>query len=307
MRPTSFRWHWLARASALLLALPLYGGCKTETASDEKPPNASAAAARRPPQPAEKLQPPPLQPPPEASPIAGGGHIQILRQGQGQGPRPNQLVEAEVSIWTAAGKLVESSRTIEGPADFQMRLLSPGLQAALGRLGPGSSAILWVPERQVAGFKPPSWPRGELVIEIEVLALHDDPEPIVEELAPAPSSPKAPPPDLVDAPDDARRTSTGLRYVVRRRGGDTRPASPEARLAVQVTAFALRLEVETLFEDRKMTFTPKTAPGGLGEVLATMSVGSLVRVWVPADRSGAVLPGRDGSTLVLDIYLHAIE
>lgn len=300
------RWLALVVPVAGLLCC---GGCRSRADDDSGTTKVDDPVTAEP-VPAEQLEPPPLSPPADALSVPGGGHWKQLRAGTGAGPRPDQLVTAEVSVWGTDGKLAESSRTIRGPASFQMRMLPETLHTVLGRLGPGSSAILWLPRHQVAGFKPPSWPQGAVVIELEVLAVEDDPEPVIERFEAAGTLPNRAAQRAVDVgsiPSGAKKTSSGLRYVVQREGSGPRPASARARLATYVNAYALRLEAERILEQQRMVFTPEEAPGGLGEALMALRTGGLLQVWVPADKAGDILPGRDGVELVLDVYLHAVE
>src|SRR5688572_7154087 len=53
---------------------------------------------------------PPLLPPPGSKAIAGGGHWQLLHQGQAPGPMAPQRLRADVGVWDQSGKPVFSSR-----------------------------------------------------------------------------------------------------------------------------------------------------------------------------------------------------
>jgi hypothetical protein len=157
----------------------------------------------------------------------------------------------------------------------------------------------------IEGFRPPNWPPDGVIIEINLFALDDDPEPNVRPMEDQPSKANKLPENVVP-PASAMRTKSGLLYAIVRDGAGPKPANPREQMTLELSAWQLDLGSEQIFDGLTLNLSPERAPGGLGEVLTQAKVGGLVRVWVPADRAGSVFPGREGSQLLLDIYLRSI-
>jgi FKBP-type peptidyl-prolyl cis-trans isomerase len=212
-------------------------------------------------------------------------------------------------VWTPAGKKVFSSMPSQDGLSVDLDSLSPALREVVRLAGIGGVIRLWLPPDGMAGWEPKSFPPGDLIFEIEVLA--EGPADVTDTVTlDAPASAATPtlaPPDLADAPKDARTTRSGLKYVVQRDGTGPHP-NRNATSRLSVNAWAKRgLTLEERERNFAVTVTTMSAPAGLGEVLAQLGTDGKARVWVPVSRAEDLFPQHKDQALILDVTLTGFD
>ncbi len=113
-------------------------------------------------------------PPRAASWTPSGVAIQVLRPGVGTvHPTMNNSVKVNYTVWTADGKLYESTVISDHPATFLLGTALAGWREALPRMVPGEKARLWIPAALAYGDHPanPLLPAGPLVYDLELMEL----------------------------------------------------------------------------------------------------------------------------------------
>jgi len=144
----------------VLLAVALtLAGCKLK---DEPPPPGSG--------------PPPIPapadvaaPPKDALMTPSGIASKVLRVGLGSiHPRPNQVITAHYTGWTADGKMFDSSYQRAEPLQIGLNQVIPGWTEAIQLMVIGEKRRFWIPGRLAYDGQPGS-PQGTLCFEIELL------------------------------------------------------------------------------------------------------------------------------------------
>jgi FKBP-type peptidyl-prolyl cis-trans isomerase len=187
--------------------------------------------------------------------------------------------------------------------------------AVAAKLPAGSKAWFWLPPPLVHTIREqhPNFPIPDsaLVLEYEPVEVgHRTPAPPASAQEAAARAPtRFPPPDAAGPPKDARVSASGLHFVVLRPGTGSAKAKPDDKLSLRLTLWpVLGLVVDNpLFAERPSATTLARAPAGLASVLQTLTVGSVVRVWLPPGKAEQVGPVPAGREAVLDIVLEQLE
>jgi FKBP-type peptidyl-prolyl cis-trans isomerase len=123
--------------------------------------------------------------------------------------------------------------------------------------------------------------------------------------------PPATPPDVAEAPADAKRTTSGLAYKFLKHG--TGKSHPRAEDTVEVH-YSGWTTAGDLFDSSVVRGQPTSYPldgviAGLTEGLQLMVVGDKVRFWIPARLAYGDRPkaGEPKGELVFDVELLAIK
>ena len=106
--------------------------------------------------------------------LPSGLAIQVRAAGAGDAhPTEMSRVMLNLSGWTAAGVLYESTAMSGRPVIYVVRDLMPGLREAIEQLVVGEKARVWIPAALAYGEKPRhrSLPAGRLVYDLELLAI----------------------------------------------------------------------------------------------------------------------------------------
>jgi peptidylprolyl isomerase len=205
-------------------------------------------------------------------------------------PRAWDRVTLHYAGWTRAGVLIESSRK-EG-AIFDVASVMPGWREALQLLSVGDRARVWIPEA-LAYPGQGGVPQGDVVFELELVAVERRPEP--------PRPPRA----LSKAPGDARKTKTGLAYRMLKQGdGKTRP-KPGDRVQVHYSAWT---SDGALLDSSVVRGKPATVPldriiPGWAEGLQLMHEGGKALLWIPESLAYAGQEGSPKGPLVYEVEL----
>jgi len=216
---------------------------------------------------------------------------------------------AQVSVWTPSGKKAFTSLPSKEGLSVDLATLPVALREVVRLAGVGGVARLWLPPEAMEGWKPQSFPPGDLVFEIEILGEGPaDVITMVQAGAPASStSPPLPPPDLADPPKEASTTHSGLRYLIQSEGTGPHPAA-NATSRLSVDAWAKRgLTLESVEHNFGVTVTTASAPLGLGEVLSRLGTHGKARIWVPANKAKDLFPQHRDVALIVDVTLGSVE
>lgn len=250
----------------------------------------------------ESLVPPPLSAPADAVGGPGNVKMQVLRAGTGDSPGQVDTVVLDFSMWTQAGTLAMSSYLQAEPASFSLSSLPVELRGMLTQLKVGSKARYWLPRASLATWKPSDWPDGDLIFELELLGVshitvtntHGD------AINPMPSQA----PDAAGPPKDAETTPSGLHYIYLARGENGRHPAPKDRLELILTAYAIDgIVPRTIESGVKTATTLERAPVPLRELLARLSSGDRVRVWLPKGLGQLIVSGAGKGETIFDLAL----
>ncbi|MCX4239578.1 FKBP-type peptidyl-prolyl cis-trans isomerase [Paraliomyxa miuraensis] len=284
-------------------ALAALGSCMVIGAvvSCHPPPPASSPAPREAPPPPAAGAPAsvpdvPARPPASALTTASGVIVDVLEPGDPSGPQPHTGDELELRyrVWDEAGRLVGESRP--GRTErLSTTWLPRGWAEAMLMLHVGAHAHVWIPAAQ-AYESQPDGPQGDLRVDVWLVSLEST-------ATPAERVPLMPP------PDQALRTTTGLRFLVLRSGTGLRHPAPDARVTVHYEGWtADGARFDSSYERGKPTTFPLTAViSGWQEAVPLMVEGEKTRFWIPEELAYGHEKGRPQGMLIFDIELLRIE
>ncbi|MBZ0236833.1 MAG: FKBP-type peptidyl-prolyl cis-trans isomerase, partial [Deltaproteobacteria bacterium] len=252
-------------------------------------------------EPAPQIKPPlPVAAPPaDAETITGveGGpraviHIKRLASGNGPRPQRNDTVKLNFTGWRMSGETFVTTTVRKRPVEQSLARLAPGFAAAVVSMQKGERAMVWIPPELGYMGTPQSTPETT-VYEVELVDIEAGP--------PTPPNVAAPPPD-------APRTASGAPYERVKRGtGKDRPRFHDL---VQID-YSAWMATGRLVDSTEVTRQPEQTfvfrkPPAIEEVLRTMVVGDVVRVWVP-ERQLEVMPPLASGTLCYEIELLSVR
>ena len=247
--------------------------------------------------------PPSVMTPPEDAIITQSGlTMKVLRPGTGQ--RPPRLADTIVIHFVGyddQGQRFDSSVARGKPDRLRVETLESGWREGVLAMVVGEKRRLWIPERLAFGPVPtPGRPSGDVVLDVELLEIVEAPE--------APTVPE----DLTSPPQDALRTSSGLRHKLLQRGSGKRKPKPSDRVVVHYSGWT---QDGTMFDSsvtrgEPAVFGVTQVIAGWTEALQLMVSGEKRRVWIPAELAYGdepAQPGAPSGPLVFDIELIDIE
>lgn len=242
-----------------------------------------------------------LTPPDEAVILPSGLVSLVLREGVGQRtPQPGDLVVMNFTGWTEDGERFDSTDSRGAPDRFRLETLIDGWREGVSQMVTGEKRRLWVPERLAFGSAPsPGRPAGDIVLEVELV-----------DIVPAAAPPAMD--EITKPPADARRTASGLRYVVITQGSGTAKPTRDDRVLVHYSGWNAH---GTLFDSsvtrgEPIAFGVTEVIPGWTEMLQLMVEGDRVRVWIPSRLAYGDTPARPGAPagdLVFEIELIEIQ
>jgi peptidylprolyl isomerase len=230
--------------------------------------------------------------PTNAQRTASGLRLVIVKGGgPGDPPRLFDRVVVRYSVRDEGGEIMAGTVQDES-ATLEMKSLPPGWAEGMTLLVPGDRATLWVPE--ALGYSEDG-PRGALTIEVELVDILRGLE--VAELP------------IVAPPPDAKRTASGIAYVVIRAGTGTDHPGNEHRITAHYAGWTTDGKpFDSSYERGKpIEFEPTQVIPGWTEALKLMVVGEKTRFWIPEALAYKGKPGRPKGMLVFDIELIAFE
>jgi peptidylprolyl isomerase len=275
---------WLGVAAGRLAAQPI------EPLPPAPPPQAPAAP------------PDVAAPPADAKKAASGLASKVLIKGTGTAhPGPHDRVTVEYTGWTPDGKMFDSSIPTGEPARFRLDEVIKGWSEGLQLMVKGEKRRLWLPADLAYGDRPsrPGAPGGPLVFDVALMGF--------VKVIPPPATP----PDVAEAPADAKRTATGLAYKFLKHGTGKSHPRPEDTVEVHYSGWTTAGD---LFDSSVVRGQPTSFPldgviAGWTEGLQLMVVGDKVRFWIPARLAYGDHPksGEPKGELVFDVELLTIK
>lgn len=235
--------------------------------------------------------------PADATKTASGLAYRILTPGTGtETPSKNAQVKVNYTGWTTDGKSFDSSIPRERPQSFGVSDVIPGWTEGLQLMTKGQKTLFWIPV-ELAYNNQAGKPAGMLVFEVELLEW-TEPPPV--------------PKDVAGPPKNAKKTSSGLAYVVLQKGNGKDKPSPTSRVTVHYTGWTKAGEMfdSSVMDGKPSTFMLGKVIPGWTEGLQLMTVGEKTRFWIPAELAYGETPQRPGApsgALTFDVELIAVD
>jgi peptidylprolyl isomerase len=203
--------------------------------------------------------------------------------------------------WTPEGDVIDSSIPDGEPRTFLMDDVIRGLAEGLSSMAKGETRRLWLPAVLATGGRPRRrGPGGPAVFDVELVDFMKMPDPI-------------PVPEDVDAaPEDARRTPSGLAYKVLRHGKGKQHPTADSTVEVHYSGWtrAGQLFDSSVQRGKPISFPLSGVIKGWTEGVQLMVVGDKTRFWIPgalAYGDTPAQPGTPAGPLVFDIELLSIR
>ena len=234
------------------------------------------------------------KPPAAAAKTSSGLASIVLQPGTGtMKPGPADLVTVNYTGWTTDGKMFDSSFAHNPPNTFPLNRVIKGWGEGVQLMVAGEKRRFWIPQ-ELAYNGMAGRPAGMLVFDIELLEMQP--------------SPNTPPPDVAEAPKDAKRTASGLAYKSLRAGkGDAHP-NERSVVTVHYTGWTTdgKMFDTSLEKGQPISFGLGDVIAGWTEGLQLMTVGEKMRFWIPEKMAyKGERPPR--GTLVFDVELLAYK
>jgi peptidylprolyl isomerase len=284
--------------TAVALTLIILAVATPSAAFEPIEPLPPAPAPRAPKAPADVAEPPP-----EAIKNASGLATKVIVKGKGGGhPGPYDRITVHYTGWTSAGRMFDSSIPNDEPTTRALHTAIAGWVEGVQLMVKGEKRRLWIPAELAYGERStrPDAPAGPLVFDIELVDFVSMPEP-----------PQVPT-DLAAAPEDAKKTSSGLAYKIIKRGkGKQRPAA-SSTVEVHYSGWTLdgKMFDSSVERGQPTSFALDSVIKGWTEGVQLMAVGDKARFWIPGKLAYGDKPARAGAPagpLVFDIELLAIK
>jgi peptidylprolyl isomerase len=260
------------------------------------PASAAPAAAAEPsalPAPADVAAPPA-----DAQRTSSGLASKVQTPGTGkEHPKAADKVTVHYTGWTKDGKMFDSSVTRGSPATFGLNQVIPGWTEGVQLMVKGEKRRFWIPAKLAYGETPqrPGAPAGDLTFDVELLEIQSMPEP--------PAVPK----DVKEAPKTAKKTASGLAYVILKHGTGTKKPKTSDRVKVNYTGWTTdgRMFDSSVTRGQPAEFQLSGVIKGWTEGLQLMKAGDKARFWIPAGLAYGEHPphGAPAGTLVFDVEL----
>lgn len=228
------------------------------------------------------------KPPADTEKTESGVAYKVTKEGEGEKPGSDDVITFHFTAKTMEGQTVQDSRSQPAPPSVPLDKLPPAMSENFSEMKAGEQRTCWLPEPQAPG--------GFIVADLELISFKEAP--------PAPEVPE----NVAAAPDDAKKTESGLAYKVLAEGkGEEKPKATDT---VKVHYSGWTTDGE-MFDCSVTRGAPAEFPlngviKGWTEGVQLMSVGEKRRFWIPEDLAyGPAVPGsgRPGGMLVFDIEL----
>lgn len=232
--------------------------------------------------------------PPADAELRNGLHYKRLSAGKDdKHPSPEDTVTVHYTGWTTDGVMFDSSVTRGQPAKFPLNRVIPGWTEGLQLMTVGEKARLWIPEAMAYQGRPGA-PAGLLVFDVELISFV--------------AGPKAPK-DVAKPPKSAKKTKTGLSYVVLKKGtGKARPG-PTAKVSVHYSGWTTdgKMFDSSVVRGEPAKFALNQVIPGWTEGLQLMVPGEKTLFWIPEELAYKGQPGRPQGMLVFEVELLDVE
>lgn len=205
----------------------------------------------------------------------------------------NDQVTFEFSVWDAKGELQATSAFKGRPAERKVNELMPGWISAFQVLSQGQTGTFWIPEELTQD------PRGRmaeggLITELKLTGV-----------ARAPETPK----DVAKPPRAAKKTDSGLRYMVLNPGTGADHPGATSKVTVHYSGWTTdgKLFDSSVMRGEPSSFGLNQVIAGWTEGLQLMVPGETTRFWIPEELAYGGRPGKPAGMLVFDVELISID
>lgn len=231
------------------------------------------------------------KPPDDAKRTRTGLASKVLHPGSGESrPRRYDRVRVRYTGWKKDGQMFDSRE-----AQVAVNELIPGWSEAVQDMVVGEKRRIWVPAKLAYGdTPPPKLPAGDLTFDVELLEL----------------TPRLQPPmDIKAPPKHAKRTASGLTYVVLTRGAGTRRPKTTDRVRVQYNGWRSdgRLFDSTSVRKQPAVVGVNSGIAGFREGVQLMRTGDKFLFWVPAQLAYGNKPQHGVPTGMLVFEIELLE
>jgi peptidylprolyl isomerase len=244
-------------------------------------------------------------PPADAERDASGAVRKILVRGTGtERPPAESWVELRYAGWERNGHQFEGTNAGGPPGRYDLKDLAPGLSAEVAQMVVGDKRRLWLPAALAYGKRDNyvNAPKGDMTFEVELTRIIPFP--------PVPADVKA-------APKDAKRTKSGLAYVVLAKGTGKKHPTAESRTKAVYNAWTPdghMFQASQAAGDDVHVKVSKLPPGWR-EAMQLMVEGDKWRLWLPGKLAfGELAPGQEAlpfgpptGPVVFDVQLLKID
>jgi peptidylprolyl isomerase len=236
------------------------------------------------------------EPPANAARTDSGLASTVLTPGQGAvRPEATDMVTLHYTGWVSSdGRMFDSSLSRGTPATFPLNRVMEGFRECVLLMTVGEKRRCWLTE-ELAYRDQPGRPDGMVVFDVELLDTR--------------RNPTIPPPDVKAPPDTAKKTESGLAYMVLRPGTGTRHPSAASRVTVHYTGWTTdgKMFDSSLARGAPATFGLTDVIPGWTEGVQLMVEGERARFWIPEAIAYKGQAGQPAGMLVFDIELIRIE
>lgn len=207
--------------------------------------------------------------PPDAETTSSGLASKLIAAGGGQAhPARTDKVTVHYTGWTTDGKMFDSSRASGKPATFPLDKVIAGWTEGVQLMVAGEKRRFWIPD-ELAYQGKEGRPQGTLVFDVELISFES-------------ANPLAPPADLTKPPSEAKKTWSGLSYLVLKPGTGKKPEK-ESEVTVNYTGWKTdgKMFDSSVARREPATFKVDKVIPGWTEGLQLMAEGGKMRFWIP--------------------------
>lgn len=238
-------------------------------------------------------------PPANAGKSATGLAWTVLEPGSGtEKPGPTDKVKVHYTGWSKDGIMFDSSEVRGEPTSFGLNQVIKGWTEGLQLMTVGEKRRFWIPADLAYGevAQRPGAPTGQLTFDVKLL-----------EIVAAPKTPA----DVAAPPAGAKKTASGLAYVVLQEGTGPIPTK-SSRVQAHYTGWTKdgKMFDSSIPRGEPSTFSVGGVIAGWTEGLQLMKEGAKYRFWIPGDLAYGDTPRRPGAPsgqLTFDVELVKVD
>ncbi len=196
----------------------------------------------------------------------------ILTSGTGsENPTATSTVTVHYTGWKSSdGAMFDSSVTRGQPASFPLNQVIAGWTEGLQQMVVGETRRFWIPQDLAYGPEVPGSgrPGGQLVFDVELISFEKGPEPI-------------------KVPDDAKKTESGIDYVITQTGSGEQPTFDHMVYFHFSFLDPDGQPVQSTKQSGPQTAPMEKLPPFFTEVFALLQAGSTADAYIPGKLLGA--------------------
>ncbi len=207
--------------------------------------------------------------PPDAETTSSGLASKVIAAGGGQAhPAKTDKVTVHYTGWTTDGKMFDNSRASGKPATFPLDKVIAGWTEGVQLMVAGEKRRFWIPAKLAYEGKE-GRPQGTLVFDVELISFES-------------ATPLAAPADLTKPPTIAKKTWSGLSYLVLKPGSGKHPES-KSEVTVNYSGWTTdgKMFDSSVARHEPATFKVDQVIPGWTEGLQLMAEGGKMRFWIP--------------------------